>query len=136
MARKNRRSFIGHKPPVQLVESIKFSNHRVSRFNIYCVTLRDHPTVFKLGRTYSWPNRRVEYQNWNLRSGDGILCGEVFEITEEFVDLPGLEAAILDACPYPLFRAFEWFVGDNAEACAWLDRFITASELTFDRIII
>jgi len=121
--------------PIRLVESVRFSSGRVSKFILYCVTLRDHPEVFKLGRTYNWRIRRRVYDNWNLRDGDGILCGQVFEINDDFVDLPSLEAAMIEACPFPLFRAFEWFTGHNDDACDWVDRFLTASELTFERTI-
>lgn len=117
-----------------LIDSIRFSNGRVSAFNLYCVTLRDHPETFKLGRTFNWPQRSRVYTDWNLRRGDGILRGEVFVINEDYVDLPSLEAAMMDACPFPLFKPFEWFVGDNSEACNWVDRFLTASEMTFERL--
>ena len=122
------------KKPKPLIDSMRFSSGRLSAFNLYCLTLRDHPEVFKLGRTFNWRLRKRDYENWNLREGDGILSGNLFVINEDYVDLPGLEAAMLDACPFPLFKAFEWFSGDTQEACDWVDRFITASEMTFERI--
>lgn len=123
---------LGPKKSTSLVGSVSFNTKPTASFTLYCVTLRDHPDVFKLGRTYNWPARSLEYRNWNLRDGDGILCGQTFTINEEYCDLPSLEQALIADCPFPLFRGLEWFKGENEEACRYVDRYLTASELCFE----
>ena len=102
-----------------------------SVFVLYAVTLREHPEVVKVGRTTRWNNRRVAYANWNLSDGDAILFERTFTITEEFVDLPALEKALLGWLPYPLKHGYEWFVADFEEACREIDRFLCEARLSY-----
>lgn len=102
-----------------------------SHFVIYAVVLREHPEVVKVGRTNRWKMRRMAYLNWNLSNGDGILDERVFNITEEYVDLPQLEAHILSAMPFPLRHGAEWFVADLDEVCRLIDQILCKHGLSY-----
>lgn len=99
---------------------------------IYVVSVKEHPGVVKLGRTMrGWKQRRREYANWNLRAGDGIDREMVFTLTEEFVDLARLEAAILESMPFPQRSGREWFVADFDEVCRLVDKFLCQHEVSY-----
>lgn len=98
---------------------------------IYAVVLREHPEVVKVGRTTRWANRRKAYACWNLANGDGILDERVFIITDEFVDLPHLEAHVLSAMPFPIRHGNEWFTADLDEVCRLIDQILCAAGLSY-----
>jgi len=103
-----------------------------SRCALYVVSLKEHEGVVKIGRTSrGWPQRRKEYDMWNLCGGGGIDREMVFTITEEFTDLAKLEAAILEIIPFPLRSGREWFVADFDEVCRLVDQFLCQHEVTY-----
>ncbi len=101
-----------------------FVPHGRTGYYIYAVSVADHPGVVKIGRTAKWSVRRVSYANWNLAAGDAIAFERVFTITDEYVDLPKLESAILAACPFPIRHGSEWFAADFEEVARFIDRFL------------
>ena len=102
-----------------------------SAYQIYAVSVKDHPDKVKVGRTQRWHMRRLAYSNWNLATSDAVMAEEVFNITEEFVDLPKLEAHIL--ANLGLQRAFgqEWFFGNVEDTARIIDRLLCESGLSF-----
>ncbi len=98
---------------------------------IYAVVLRDHPTVVKIGRSFRWAKRRMTYDFWNLREGDGVLDERVFCVTDEYVDLHMLESAILDAMDAPIYRGREWFVSDIETAERTIDQVMCLNEVSY-----
>lgn len=80
-----------------------------SRYTIYAVVLREHPSIVKLGRSMKWHSRRREYDNWNFADGDGVLDWAAYCITEEYVDLNSVESACLGAMGINPYRGNEWF---------------------------
>ena len=78
---------------------------------IYAVVLKDHPAVVKLGQTKKWKSRRRAYDDWNFADGDGVLRYRAYTITEEWVDLAGVEQACLARINKPVYRGREWFRG-------------------------
>lgn len=98
---------------------------------IYAVSLKAQPGIVKVGRTTKWDKRRNHYANWNLSNGDGIAEERVFCITEEFVDLTKLEAAILARMPFPLAYGAEWFRADLDEVCRLIDSILLGYDLTY-----
>ena len=99
---------------------------------IYVVEVAAHQGVSKIGRTHKWSNRRKNYATWNLASGNGILRERVFTIMGEYVDLAGLERAILSACPYPTRFGSEWFSADFDDACMFVEAFLSKSGLDYE----
>ena len=104
---------------------------KVSRYSIYAVVLREHPTVVKLGRTTSWQQRRRAYDTWNFADGDGVLAYRVYSITEEYVDLAGLEALCVAMMDKPRVRGNEWFRADLAYATAKIEEALESSGLSY-----
>ena len=98
---------------------------------IYAVVLREHPTIVKIGRTTNWLRRRSSYDNWNFALGDGISNLAVYCVTDEYVDLAGLESACLGAMNKPLVRGFEWFRADLDHARKAIESILIASQISF-----
>lgn len=98
---------------------------------IYVVIVADHPNLVKIGRTTRWSNRRKHYQNWNLRPGDGILHERVFRITDEYVDLALVEAAILSACGFKIAHGREWFETDLDTASRYIDQWLCENDFSY-----
>lgn len=66
------------------------------------------------------------------RSGeDAILREATFVITDEYVDLPKLEKAILEAIPFKLRSGTEWFIADFDEVVRLIERFLSETQLTW-----
>lgn len=109
---------------------------RTTQYVLYAVVLREHPEVVKLGMTTKWQSRRNEYDSWNFANGDGIGEGAVYRITEEYVDLRGLEVACLDAIGFkcPRHKGNEWFKGCLQDARDAIEGVLNAAQLTFDEI--
>lgn len=105
-----------------------------SGFYIYVVSVVDHPGVSKIGRTVKWNNRRKAYANWNLRPGDGIDQERVYCITDEFVDLNAVEAAILEAAPWPVRSGSEWFLVDFDDACRHVEEMLCVGGLSYTEL--
>lgn len=103
-----------------------------SGYVIYAVELKEHPGVVKVGRATNWRNREKQYANWNLADGDAIERCRTFVITEEFVDLAKLEAAILGIMPFPVRSGREWFVADFDEACDLISQFLCEHQVSYD----
>lgn len=102
-----------------------------SEYVIYAVCLREHLGVVKVGRTTRWKNRRKVYASWNLAIEDAVLAERVFTITEEFVDLPALEAALLSAMPFPRRHGLEWFRANFDDVCEVIDRFLSEHDISY-----
>lgn len=102
-----------------------------SEFVIYAVALSEHPGVVKVGRSAKWKARRKAYESWNLAPGNAIEQERAFIVTEEFVDLPKLEDAILEAIPFPQRHGREWFVADFDEVCRLIERFLCEHEISY-----
>jgi len=116
---------------VRQLKSACFVPRGRTGYFIYAVTLREQPGITKVGRTKKWTSRRVEYANWNLAPADGIASERVFCITEEFVDLPKLEAHILGSLRYPLRHGTEWFVAEIEDVARDIDRVLCDSGLSY-----
>ena len=91
---------------------------------LYAVSVKDHEGVVKIGRTRNWRSRRIAYDNWNLARGDAVTASRAFVLTDEWLDLPRLEAAMLAQCPFPLRAGSEWFHADFDEMCEFIARFL------------
>lgn len=102
-----------------------------SQYILYAVALSEHPGVTKVGRTTRWDRRRASYARWNLSDGDAIAAEQTFVITEEFVDLAKLEAALLAGLPFPTRHGREWFVADFDDVCRAIERFLCEHGLSY-----
>lgn len=98
---------------------------------IYAIAIRQHPGAVKVGQTSRWAARRHEYAQWDLSEDDAITAERVFTITEEFVDLARLEAAILAGLPFPIYRRREWFRADLDDVARWIDQFLCEVGLSY-----
>lgn len=104
-----------------------------TQYVLYAVTLREHPGIVKLGRTTSWKQRRNEYDKWNFADGDGIAMCALFCLTEEYVDLPALEAACLSAMAMqcPRYRGNEWFKGTLEQAVQAIEDVLATAQTSY-----
>lgn len=102
-----------------------------SQHVIYVVQLFEHPDVVKIGRTTNWNGRRKSYATWNLSAGDAIARERALVITEEFVDLPRLEEALLTSLHHPRRHGREWLVADFDEVVRHVEMFLCEHALTF-----
>ena len=99
---------------------------------IYAVSLAEHPSLTKIGRTLNWNTRRKQYASWNLAKSNAITAQRTFLITEEFIDLPALEKHIIDMMPFPkLSHRSEWFETQIDDAAREIDRILTAASLAY-----
>ena len=94
-------------------------------FFLYAVVLSEHPDKVKIGMTRKWHNRRTSYANWNLASGNGVQSERVFRISEEYVDLRGLEAAVLSTFNAKRVSGMEWFASDIETAAKHIGRVLS-----------
>lgn len=99
---------------------------------IYAVTVRQHPTKVKIGRTKSWKARRFYYANWDLAHGDAIAEERVFIICDEFVDLVKLENHILKTFPFERAHGAEWFNASIEDAVRHIDRVMCEHAISYD----
>jgi len=108
-----------------------FSPSGRSGLFIYAVTVREHPDKVKIGMSRRWTTRRLEYANWNLAKGDGIIEERVFVLNEEFIDLEKLENHIL--CTFEAQRAHgrEWYFGSVDDAGRHIDRIMCEHGLSY-----
>jgi T5orf172 domain len=104
-----------------------------SSYTIYAVTLREHPEIVKIGRTTNWRSRRNAYDTWNFASGDGVLGGVLYTITDEYVDLSAVEKACLSGMSMicSIHRGSEWFHGTLDDAKKVIDDILCAGGITF-----
>lgn len=77
---------------------------------IYAVVLTDHPDKVKIGRTTNPKARMKQYANWNLRNSDGIKEQYIYTLNDEYVDLPAIEAMILQNMGNHERVKAEWFI--------------------------
>lgn len=100
---------------------------------IYAVVLKCRPDMVKVGRTTNWKQRRKTYDCWNFSSGDGIEEYRLFVVTDEYVALDRLEAAVLAdmAHNFPVAHGREWFAAEFNDACRTIDRVMCAGGLSY-----
>lgn len=98
---------------------------------IYTARLREKPQLVKVGRTSKWSARRPAYDRWNLADGDGLIEYRLFQIHEDHVRLPDVEAAVLAAIPFPIGYGREWFVGGFEEVTRAVDAALEALGLDY-----
>ena len=100
-------------------------------YYIYAVALKEHSGIVKVGMTTNWASRRISYDTWNLRNGDGIDQFKLFTICDEFVDLARLEKHILNNIEDELVSGREWFRADFDEICRIIDKVMCDSCITY-----
>lgn len=100
-------------------------------YYLYAVVVADHPALTKIGRSFRWATRYREYETWNLRVSGGCIDWHAYQITEEFVDLPAIEAELIERLSaYPVRRR-EWFDCDIETASREIDKLITGAEMSY-----
>lgn len=99
---------------------------------LYIVALKEHSGVVKVGRTTRWKNRRVFYDTWNLTPSGAIAAERVITITEDYVDLPALEAALLNWLEFPMKHGREWFIAEFEDVSRAVDEFLNETGLSYD----
>lgn len=103
-----------------------------SRYVIYAVVLKEHPSIVKLGRSMRWHQRRREYDNWNFADGDGVQEFHAYCITEEYVDLNAVESACLGAMGINPYRGNEWFKSTLEHAKEAIESVLSSAQLSYD----
>lgn len=105
------------------------------QYVLYVVALKAHPGVIKVGRTTNWKSRRKYYDTWNFARWDAMRESVVYTLTEEHVDLPGLEKALVDALAYGHARHFgsEWFKAEVSAACDIVEHMLAAVAVSYEK---